>query len=427
MPFPPGKPLPPRSSTTFSGWRIVAVAAIGIGMTAPGQTPGVSVFIDPMMATLDITRSEISTVYLIGTLVGAFMLPRFGTLFDRHGTRFTMVLVGGLLGLMLAAMSGVRGLLTLMIGFAGIRMLGQGALGLVATSSLAPWFDRKRGTAVGIANASGQVVISLMPLLSTLAILRFGWRTTWVLLAGLAWLVVVPLGTWFVIDKPADVGQRPDGTPMPADGAEDPSSDIVHFTRREALRTSMFWTVAGSITATGLIGTGLAFHQVSLLGEQGLTPVEAAANFLPQTIAGLGITILIGTMIDRVAPRIVIIGSMLLLAGSMVGVAFVSPGWTALLYGMTLGSAAAAARTLEAAIFPRLYGLRHIGAIRGTVTMISVGSSAFGPLSLSIGRELTGSYMPVLYTLLVLPLTVCILALTAPDPRRVEVDDQSRG
>jgi MFS family permease len=427
VPFPPGKPLPPRRSTAFSGWRIVAVASIGIGMTAPGQTPGVSVFIDPMMATLDVTRSEISTVYLIGTLVGAFMLPRFGTLFDRHGARYTMVLIGGLLGLMLAAMSGVQGLVTLMIGFAGIRMLGQGALGLVSTSSLAPWFDRKRGTAVGIASAFGQTVISLMPLLSTLAILRVGWRTSWVLLAGLTWLIVVPMGLWFVIDKPADVGQRPDGTPVPEDGATDPADEIVHFTRREALRTPMFWAVAGALTSTGMIQTALGFHQIDLLGEQGLTPVQAAANFLPQTIAGLGITILIGAMIDRVAPRVVLIGAMLLLAAAMVGVGWVSPGWTAVLYGMAVGSAGSAARTLEAAIFPRLYGLRHIGSIRGIVTMISVGSSAFGPLTLSIGRSMTGSYMPVLYALLVMPLTVCVLALFAPDPRRVALDEQGRG
>jgi MFS family permease len=424
--FPPGSPLPPRRSTTFSGWRIVAVASIAIGMTAPGQTPGVSVFIDPMMATLDVTRSEISTVYLIGTLVGAFMLPRFGRMFDRHGTRFTMVLVGGLLGLMLAAMSGVRGLVTLAIGFSGIRMLSQGALSLVATASIAPWFDRKRGTAVGMATAFGSIGISLMPLLSTLAILQFGWRMAWVLLAGLSWLVVVPLGIWWVIDRPSDVGQRPDGSPEPEEGEPDPADDVIHFTRREAVRTPMFWAIAGVVASTGLIQTALGFHQIDLLGDQGLTPVEAAVNFLPQTIAAVGITIVIGAMIDRVAPRVVVFGSMGLLAASMVGVGWVSPGWTAVLYGMAVGSAGSAGRTLEAAIFPRLYGLQHIGAIRGTVTMIAVGSSAFGPLILSIGRAMTGSYMPVLYALLVMPAATCVMAMVARDPRRQALEGQDR-
>jgi hypothetical protein len=54
------------------------------------------------------------------------------------------------------------------------------------------------------------------------------------------------------------------------------------FTRAQAVRTPMFWAVAGAVATTGMIGTGLAFHQIDLLGEQGLTPVQAAANFLPR-------------------------------------------------------------------------------------------------------------------------------------------------
>jgi hypothetical protein len=33
--------------------------------------------------------------------------------------------------------------------------------------------------------------------------------------------------------------------------------------------------------------------------EQGLTPVQAAANFLPQTFAALTATLLVGSMVDR--------------------------------------------------------------------------------------------------------------------------------
>jgi MFS family permease len=92
----------------------------------------------------------------------------------------------------------------------------------------------------------------------------------------------------------------------------------------EALRTPMFWAVAGAVAATGMIGTGLAFHQIDLLGEQGLTPVEAAANFLPQTVAALLSTLLVGSMVDRFAPRWVLLTSMLLLAGAMIAVPLVS-------------------------------------------------------------------------------------------------------
>ncbi|MEX2551353.1 MAG: hypothetical protein WD638_14120, partial [Nitriliruptoraceae bacterium] len=155
-------PHPPRPTTRFSGWRIVAMAAVALGMTGPGQTAGVSVFIDPMMASLEVTRSQISAAYLVGTLSGAVALPRVGRLIDDRGARTAMALVGGVFGVVLTAMAGVTGLLTLAVGFAGIRMFGQGALGLVAKNAVAPWFDRRRGTAMGATSAIGGALLSLM-------------------------------------------------------------------------------------------------------------------------------------------------------------------------------------------------------------------------------------------------------------------------
>jgi len=180
----------------------------------------------------------------------------------------------------------------------------------------------------------------------------------------------------------------------------------------------MFWAVAGATAATGMIGTGLAFHQIDLLGEQGLTPVQAAANFLPQTIASLLATLAVGSMVDRFAARWVLTTSMLLLMGAMLGVVLVAPGWTAIAYGVTVGAAGASARALEAASFPKLYGLAHIGSVRGVVTAISFGSTAFGPLALALGRDLTGSYELVLRLLLVFPAAVIVLGLFAPTPTR---------
>ncbi|MEX0705255.1 MAG: hypothetical protein WD041_01420, partial [Nitriliruptoraceae bacterium] len=178
----------------------------------------------------------------------------------------------------------------------------------------------------------------------------------------------------------------------------------------------MFWAVAGGVAATGLITTGLAFHQIDLLGAQGLSPVQAAANFLPQMMAALFVTFVVGALLDHVPVRLVLVGSMGLLAVAMLAVPHVTPGLTAASYGMAVGAAGAAVRTLEATSFPALFGLAHLGAIRGVVTAIGVASTAFGPLVFSIGREATGSYLPLLVGMLVMPAAVAIVGLVAPMP-----------
>jgi hypothetical protein len=73
------------------GWRIVGYASVVLAMTAPGQSVGLSAFVDPLTTDLGLTRSAVSTAYLFGTLTGAVALPVVGRLLDRYGVRGCMV------------------------------------------------------------------------------------------------------------------------------------------------------------------------------------------------------------------------------------------------------------------------------------------------------------------------------------------------
>ena len=88
-----------RDTTRFSGWRIMALATITLGLTGPGQTIGVSVFIDHFADTLDLSKNAISAGYAIGTLCGSLTLPTVGRLVDRYGVRRAMTTIGVLLSL----------------------------------------------------------------------------------------------------------------------------------------------------------------------------------------------------------------------------------------------------------------------------------------------------------------------------------------
>ena len=421
---PSGGPAEP-----FHGWRMVALAALMLGLTGPGQTVGVSVFVDPMMGDLGLTRSQVSAAYLVGTLLAAFALPRIGRALDEHGTRRTLLVVAVLLAVSLAGMGAVVGAVTLTLGFLGIRLLGQGSLSLVATNAVAPWFEGRRGLAIGLVSAFGSALIALVPLAGAFGIGRIGWRATWVALGLVVAAALVPVALRGFVDRPSDVGQRADGPAQAREvvvGSSGPAgvpaigvtggSPRRDLTRAEALRTPMLWALIGGTVATGMLTTAMAFHQIDLLGEQGLTPVEAAANFLPQTAATFATVLLVGSLVDRVAPRWILLISMLLLATAMLAVPLVRPGLSAVGYGMALGASGAAARALEAGAVPRLYGLRHLGAIRGVVTALGGASTALGPLVLSLGHDVAGGYAPVLRALVVVPAVVGLLGMLAPAP-----------
>ncbi|MCR3719541.1 MULTISPECIES: MFS transporter [Prauserella salsuginis group] len=400
-------PLPGRAHTT----RVVSAAAVALALTAPGQTAAMSVFIDPIIEDLDISRSLVSGAYLIGSLSGTLVLPLLGRLIDRYGPRRIMATIAACFGLILIVSSAASEITGLTAAFIGVRVGGQGALNLVATTTVAIYVHRRRGFAIGLSSAIGTAGISLAPVLLERLIAVADWRTVWIGEGIAVWLLVIPAALILLPRTPpapprgGEADDRPRG-PLPT----------VDWTRGQAMRTGMFWAVAAGVAVCSLVTTGLNFHQVSLLGERGLSATEAAATFLPQTIAGLITAFGLGWLADRFSDRVLIVLTMLLLALATAGAGWVTPGFTAVLYGVALGACANGVRTLEAVAFPRCFGLRHLGAIRGVVHSITVGASAFGPLLVAMGHDVADTYRAILLMLTALPVTVAIAAVLVRTP-----------
>ncbi|MFV1963152.1 MAG: MFS transporter, partial [Acidimicrobiia bacterium] len=394
----------------FFGWRMVGLAAITGAMTGPGQTIGVSVFIDRFIDDLGIGRSQVSTAYLIGTLGAALALPVIGNRIDRIGVRRAMTIIAIAFGVSLVGMAGVNGLVTLIFGFFAIRLFGQGSLSLASTLAVTHWFDRNRGVALGIMATAMGILMSLVPVALNLVIEAYSWRTAWLVSAVLVWVVVIPIAQWGLIDRPSDVGQYPDGVPPTTDDAVAlpvaPSS-----TRREALRTSRFWIVTLSSATVGLLSTALNFHQISMLGDAGLSAIEAAAMFLPQVIGAAVTGVLFGYLADRLTGRVLIPLVMGLLTISLLLTPVLAPGTAVILYAISLGAAGGSSRTVTSTLLPRWFGVGHIGAIQGTTTLINVASTALGPVILAIAKDTSGSYGVAAWFAL-LPIAVAIVAIS---------------
>lgn len=404
-----------RPHRRFIGWRIVILATITAAMTAPGQTIGVSVFVDPLIAGLDLTRSQVSTAYLIGTLLGALLLPSVGHWVDRVGSRRAMTLIGFAFGAGLVVMSGVRGFVTLAIGFTLIRWLGQGSLSLVSIVAVTHWFHRRRGLVFGVMMTAISALWSLAPIFLNLAIEAYSWRTAWLLSAVAVWLIVIPIGYFGIVDRPADVGQHTDGDDV-CSVAATPGLTARSHSRREAVGETRFWLLSLTVATTGLLATALNFHQISILGEAGLSAAEAAAMFLPQIAGAITAGLVVGASSDRIPTRFLLTTSMALILAALLLVSVIEPGWQVVVYAITLGTAAGSLRPLAATVLPRWFGLANIGAIQGVSTFVAVGATAVGPVALSLSRSWTGSYSSAALLFASMPLAIGMASLVVTDP-----------
>jgi len=332
-----------------------------------------------------------------------------------------MILIATAFSIAVAYMGTVRHLWMLVIGFVGIRMLGQGALSLVGQTSIALWFDQKRGLAFGLSMTASAGLMSLGPLGLTSLIENFGWRWAWVISAVCIFLILVP-ATWrWMEDRPESLGQRPDGG---ASQAGDVSAVIDHYTVREAAATNAFWVLTGVMVVSSALITGVTFHHFALMEAAGLTTGEAAAVFVPQMVGTVAAGFIWAWLTDRVSAKFLLVSCQASLLGAHLSYAWVSPGIGAAIYSLLLGANGGSIRALASALYPKWFGTENIGAIRGLATAFGVGSSAIGPLIVALGFRATGDYVSLNYFLALVPGVAIFASFLLKAPEKSSNDRQ---
>ena len=388
------------------GWFILVLAVLTSALTGPGQTIGVSVFIDHLVDDLALSREAVSFAYMIGTLTGATFLPAVGSWIDRRGVRRAQMVIGTLFALALVNMSFVNGLVWLAIGFTGIRLLGQGSLSLISTVTVSINFKENRGTALGLFSVLSNALMTMVPIGLAAIIAWVGWRSAWLVAAVIIVGTVVPIAVF-------GLRSMPTGT---LGNAGELNTDVGYSVdRTTAMRTRGFWILVAVSSSAGMLSTALNFHQIDLLGDAGLSDGAAAAMFIPQvigsTVAGLGF----GWVADRIGHRYLPAVSMALLFSAHVLASLAAPGLAVFIYAISLGAAGGAVRTTTALLLPEWFGTAHLGSIQGAATLFNVGASALGPVALAALEANIGSYPPAIMILSTIPAAALLFSLTRPN------------
>jgi MFS family permease len=308
--------------------------------------------------------------------------------------------------------------LTLTVGFAAIRGAAVGALSLVSQHVINLWFVARRGMAAAGASAGVALGGVVFPPLIDALIRAGGWRHAYVMLGAIVAGTMLPVAVVLFRDRPEQFGLRPD-LGVKVEGA--PARPEPVFTRAEALRTRVFWTISLANVLTNALGTGLLLNHFDLLARGGVARADAVLALAPLAITQIVAAIGMAPLVDRVVPHRLLVVPMATMALACVSVAMVRPTSGATTYAMALGCAYGSFQAINAAIYAHYYGRRHAGEIRGTTFVITIVGAALGPLPFGWAAA-RGGYAPILIAGVVLCAVAVVANLIArrpPDqPRR---------
>lgn len=413
-------------SPIYYGWIIIMAGGLGLIMTSPGQTYGMSPFVEYFITDLGVSRSLISILFAVGPLAGSLALPAIGRLVDKLGPRLMVVVIATAFGISCIGMGLVQNAITLCLGFVALRTFGKGGLDLVSTNVINQWWVRRRGMAMGMAGLGMSLLgFGVFPSFAIWLISLYGWRTTYMILGLGLLLLMVAVGSLLFRDHPEDYALKPDGylksdPELPeasgGDGAEARLEE--NWTTREAMRTPAFWILTLGIGFIVMAGTGLFFHIVRIFEDNGLNATIAAAVFVPVGLTQAVVILSSGILVDRVPARFLLAVALVVQALSLAMTGLMRSVVLALTYGVLLGITGGLMRMVGSVVWASYFGRRHLGSITGVTSVMLIGVSALGPVPLGIARDMSGSYNTLLNVMAVLSLGLAGASLFANRPRR---------
>jgi MFS family permease len=402
----------------FYGWLMVPVAMIAQAVTSVGQTYGISVFNPSIQDSLNISLSALTGAYMVGTLIASIPQPYIGSLSDRFGIRQVMMVIVILLGAACIFFSTVNSFWALLLGFFALRLLGQGALSLLAGNIPAMWFREKLGKVTGVVSTGYSISMAVIPPFFLLLINRFGWRPAYTRLGFLVWIIMLPLLLLIFKNHPEDVNQAIDGDGKgnqienQKDNPDQESMDLKRIRKIPA-----YWIMIITNALWALIITAVFFNLLSIFNDLGISAAVAAATYTSFAAASLITQITLGPLADRGPLQYLLFASMLSLTAGLIVLTKASTPFLAHSYAVLMGISAGLISLVGGTMFAKYFGRKYLGSLRGGMLTAQVAGSSLGPFITGVIFDLTGSYQISLWVFVGLLLPAAVSSFWAVKPQ----------
>jgi MFS family permease len=366
---------------------VAALFVVTCGISIPLAAFGV--FLPVLAEAFGWSRGAISTALSINLVLGGLAGLGIGALADRHGPRVLLVPTVALAGAAFALVSTVDALWQLYLFVGVLGGVGMSSFYLLSATTVARWFDERRGLALALVLVGFNLGYILGGPLAAWLIAEVGWRAAYALLGGGCGMFTMLAALCVRLPRPSEAAAL--RLPSVLTGA----ADVPHrggATLRDALADPRQWC----LNVAWLLLGGLAFmvtvHIVPFARDQGVSLAGASLALTAYGIGSMVGRIAAGALSDRIGTV-----TTMRIAYAVQALALLALLWLPsreALFGSlaAFGAGFAAADTMIAKVIPDVFGVRAIGAIMGVLTLGWRSGAALGPAAAGFLYDLSGSY-----------------------------------
>ena len=228
----------------FFGWKIVALAFF-LDFCAVGYSfQSFPVVVLELSKEFSLSRFLATLPIPLFMIMSSLFMPFIGRFLDKGAIR-SILMAGALVyGLSLISLYFAFSYISFMLIFTLPMALGVTMMGNISVSKLISlWFRKYTGRALGIASVGVSFAGVVFPNLTSFLLGDLGltWIEAYLLFGVLIILINIPVVYLFIVNKPSDINQMPDGEEI-TENAEDTSG--IDWTIPELLKDKNFWILS---------------------------------------------------------------------------------------------------------------------------------------------------------------------------------------
>ena len=387
----------PKRPPIFYGWYLVGLMVISM-MLCYGIRNTFSVFFAPILDDFGWYRGSTAIMLSLNILVYGMTALLSGSLVDRWKPRRQVFIGIFILTIATACCSLANQLWHFYLLFGVLAPIGTALCAApVLNPTIMHWFGKRLGLAIGLGQIGGGLSFAYGMLIEAV-ISHWGWRSSFLVMAGLLIVVLLPLYVFLFRYRPEDKGLKAYGTSeLPTGGevqetAKAPERD---WTVGSAARTYNLWFLV--IAQFCYWGTGnylILAHQIKFAEDVGYSSMLAASVFALFGIVSIGGQ-LGASISDKIGREKTVTIATVLAVGATIALLSVkdtSQPWLLYVYAISSGLATGLfSPTIFASVADIFHG-KNIGAISALLLAGTGFGGALGPWLGGFIHDVTGSY-----------------------------------